>query len=108
VASGSSALVAVLVVSTALEAPARSWRSLGEEVRTASFSPFPLDSSRSRWSSVLLYGKRFEGTHGCPGEGLVRFVGICELRLVAGRGRENFFFFTLFPADCSGVAAAAR
>ena len=51
-------------------------------------------------------GERFEGTHGGPGEGLGRFGG--TYAVVSGRGGENFFFFTVFPADILGVAAAAR
>jgi hypothetical protein len=61
-----------------------------------------------RWSSVLPYGERFEGARGGPGEGLGRFGGTCAVVAVAGRGGENFFFFTVFPADSLGVAAAAR
>ena len=54
-------------------------------------------------------GERFEGTHGGPGEGLGRFGGTYAVVAVAGRGGVNsFFFFTVFPADSLGVAAAAR
>ena len=42
------------------------------------------------------YGKRFEGARGGPGEGLYRGGGICERRVVAGRGGENFFSFYRF------------
>jgi hypothetical protein len=54
------------------------------------------------------FGKRLEGSREGILKGVRRFVGNCELRVVAVRGGENFFFFNVFPADCSGVAAAAR
>jgi hypothetical protein len=53
-------------------------------------------------------GERFEGTRSGPGEVLCRFGGTYAVVAVAGRGGENFFFFTVFPADSLGVAAAAR
>jgi hypothetical protein len=50
----------------------------------------------------------FGEPQGGVGDGLDRFGGIGAVVAVAGRGGENFFFFTVFPADSLGVAAAAR
>jgi hypothetical protein len=54
-------------------------------------------------------GRRvFGGSQGGAVEGPGRFGGTCAAVAVAGRGGEDFFFFTVFPADSLGVAGAAR
>jgi hypothetical protein len=53
-------------------------------------------------------GERFECARGGLVEGLDRCGGVIAVVAVAGRGGEDCFLFIVFPADCSGVAGAAR
>ena len=89
-------MVDLVMVSAALGAPARSWRSLDEE-KSSSFSPFSTRTAQVLLEQRAPFGKRFEGSREGILKGMGRFVCICELRVVAGRGGENFFFFYRFP-----------
>ena len=53
-------------------------------------------------------GKRFECARGGLGGGLDRCGDIIAVVAVAGRGGEDCFLFTVFPADSIGVGGAAR
>jgi hypothetical protein len=86
------ALVVVLMRGwTALEASARSWRSLDEEVRTASFLPFFLLTVQESPQQRAESGSRALPRRGGPGDGLGRSGGTCALVAVAGRGGEELF-----------------
>jgi hypothetical protein len=83
---------------TALGASSRSWRSLDEEVRTASYSSFFLLTAYESPEQRAESGSRALPRRGGSGEGLGRSRGTCALVAVAGRGGEE-----LFPHLCHTV-----
>jgi hypothetical protein len=101
------AVVLVMVWAT-LGAPARSWRSLGEEERSSSFLPFPLESSGVAGAACFFTGS------GSRALVVVLVRGCTALEASASFGwsldevERTSSFFTVFPADSLGVAAAAR
>jgi hypothetical protein len=50
-----------------------------------------------RWRELRVGGGRrvFGGPQGGVGEGVGRFVGLCQLRAAVGRGKEELFFFAV-------------
>ena len=81
---------------------------MDEEKRCSSCALLPSNSSTESLEQLADSGERFQPARGGPGEGMGRSGRTCAVVAVAGRGREDFFFFTVFPADRSGVAGAAR